>query len=57
MRQKRLIYFLLIGFLFSFKNDTAFNPLCDFVFDWVVDGKDLGMWSPYYGKTACPCQM
>ena len=39
------------------KNDTAFNPLCDFVFDGVVYCRDLGMWSLYYGKTGCPCRM
>jgi hypothetical protein len=38
-------------------NSINFNPLCDFVFDWVVDDNDLGAWIPYFGKTDCPCKM
>jgi len=49
--------FLLIQAYGSDKNDPAFEPLCDFVFDWVVDEKDLGAWAPYFGKTGCPCLM
>ena len=49
--------FLLIQAYGADKNDPAFEPLCDFVFDWVIDEKDLGAWAPYFGKTGCPCQM
>jgi hypothetical protein len=39
------------------EKSSNFNPLCDFVFDRVVDDTDLGAWVPFFGKTGCPCQM
>ena len=39
------------------KKDPNFEPLCDFVFDWMVDELDLEAWAPFFGQTGCPCQM
>jgi len=39
------------------KKDPSFEPLCDFVFDWMVDELDLEAWAPFFGQTGCPCQM
>ena len=48
---------LLIQAYGSDKNDSNFEPLCDFVFDWMVNERDLEAWAPYFGHTGCPCQM
>jgi len=41
----------------SEKNELNFDPLCDFIFDWKVDERDLEAWAPYFGHTGCPCPM
>jgi peptidoglycan/xylan/chitin deacetylase (PgdA/CDA1 family) len=48
---------LLIQAYGSDKNDLNFEPLCDFVFDWMVNERDLEAWAPFFGHTGCPCQM
>ena len=37
------------------KGDSGFNTLCDFAFDWVINGADLADFSPHYGREDCPC--
>jgi len=39
----------------SNKNDQNYDPLCDFVYDWNVNGVDLKAFSPFLGKTNCSC--
>jgi hypothetical protein len=48
---------LLIQAYCADSHSINFDPLCDFVFDWIVDDQDLGAWIPYFGITGCPCQV